>query len=288
MSIHQRVPIKKQATLFYFFYGLKEGLNRLMKGTRPLNNEEIGRVSAAFTGGTFEVRNRSLFMLGVSTGGRISELLSLRVGDVYQNQKPVSDLLFDKSVVKGKETSRAVPVNIDGRYAIDDLVNWHRERYGEVDGKRPLFPSRNKKGSVAMNRQTAHDMLKAAFLNAGLNGKLATHSLRKSFAQRVYEQSGDIYLVQELLGHRSVATTQKYLGVNYADARAAVEGMALASEPYRNIQLSGSFQCLGGELKETADETLFLELALRGYDLSKPLREDDETPIETAEIVKIG
>ena len=70
---------------------------------------------------------------------------------------------------------------------------------------------------------------------AGLNGKLATHSLRKSFAQRVYEQSNDIYLVQELLGHKNVETTQKYLGVNYADARAAVEGMALASEPYRTV-----------------------------------------------------
>ena len=49
-----------------------------MKGTRPLDNDEIRRVSAVFTG-TFAVRNRRLFMLGVSTGGRISELLSLLV-----------------------------------------------------------------------------------------------------------------------------------------------------------------------------------------------------------------
>ena len=248
-----------------------------MKGTRPLNNDEIRRVSAAFTG-TFEIRNRSLFMIGVSTGGRISELLSLRVGDVYQNGRPVTDLLFDKSIVKGKETSRTVPVNVDGRHAIADLVNWHRDRYRDVDENRPLFPSRNKGGRVALNRQTAHDMLKEAFMSAGLNGKLATHSLRKSFAQRVYDQSGDIYLVQELLGHRSVATTQKYLGVNYADARAAVEGMALGAEPYKK-------QILSGSLKSTADETLFLELALRGYDLSKPLREGDDS---SAEIVKIG
>ena len=51
-----------------------------MKGTRPLNNDEIRRVSATFTG-TFEVRNHSLFMIGVSTGGHISELLSLHVAD---------------------------------------------------------------------------------------------------------------------------------------------------------------------------------------------------------------
>ena len=51
-----------------------------MKGTRPLDNDEIRQVSACFTG-TFETRNRGLFMLGVSTGGRISELLSLTIGD---------------------------------------------------------------------------------------------------------------------------------------------------------------------------------------------------------------
>ena len=111
-----------------------------------------------------------------------------------------------------------------------------------------------------MNRQTAHEMLKAAFMTAGLNGKLATHSLRKSFAQRVYEQSGDIYLVQELLGHRNVATTQKYIGVNYATAREAVEGMALAAERDRSFLLSRSFQLFGTQLKETADEPLFFRV----------------------------
>ena len=126
-------------------------------------------------------------------------------------------------------------------------------------------------------------MLKKAFIAAGLNGKIATHSLRKSFAQRVYEQSGDIYLVKELLGHRNVATTQSYLGVNYADACEAVEAISLDSESDRTDLLSRSFRFLGGELKATADETLFLELALRGYDLSR-LRDEPTT----AEIVKVG
>ena len=244
-------------------------------------------------------------MLGVSTGGRISELLSLTIGDVYQNGKPVTDLLFDRSIVKGGEVSRAVPVNVDGRAAIESLIDWHREHYKTIAPSRPLFPSRNKNGSVAMNRQTAHEMLKKAFQAAGLNGKLATHSLRKSFAQRVYEESGDIYLVQELLGHRNVSTTQKYIGVNYATARETVEAIALeakasssaeahphddsdratSDEPYRTDLLSRSFRFLGGELKGTADETLFLELALRGYDLSKLRDSANET---TAEIIKLG
>ena len=166
-----------------------------MKGTRPLDNDEIRQVAQCFDG-TFGARNRGLFMLGVSTGGRISELLNLTIGDVYQNRAAVTDLLFEKSIVKGREVSRAVPVNVDGRQAIAELIDWHREKYNSTHESRPLFPSQNKKGTVPMKRQTAHEMLKNAFTAAGLNGKLATHSLRKSFAQRVYEQSSDIYLVQ--------------------------------------------------------------------------------------------
>ena len=247
-----------------------------MKGTRPLDNNEIRRVSACFTG-IYEKRNRGLFMLGVSTGGRISELLSLTIGDVYQNRTAVTDLLYDKSIVKGGEVSRAVPVNKDGREAITDLIAWHRKQHRNTRASRPLFPSRNGRGTQRMSRRTAHDILKTAFEAAGLNGHLATHSLRKSFAQRLYERTGDIFAVQEMLGHKNVATTQKYLGVNYASVRDALEEMAISGEPHRTL-------LLGSSLKHEADENLFLELALRGYDLSK-LRNNEET---TPEIRKVG
>ena len=54
-----------------------------MKGTRPLSTEEILKVSEHFAG-MYEIRNKTLFMLGVSVGGRISELLALKIEDVYQ------------------------------------------------------------------------------------------------------------------------------------------------------------------------------------------------------------
>ena len=280
-----------------------------MKGTRPLDNGEILRVSVCF-GGIFAARNRGLFMLGVSTGGRISELLSLQIGDVYQNGRPVTDLLYSKSIVKGGEVSRAVPVNRDGRQAIDDLIGWHIDYYGMTEnvgkvgfcnevaeGKRhcpqteewamprlfrdrPLFPSRNGQGTKGMSRRNAHDVLKAAFEAAGLNGHLATHSLRKSFAQRLYDQTGDIFAVQEMLGHRNVATTQKYLGVNYASVREALEEMSVLREDSELHTIT----LLGSSLKKETDDTLFMELALRGYNLSR-LRDTDE---KTGEIVKIG
>lgn len=95
-----------------------------MKDTRPLSDAEIHKVCAAFDG-TYEIWNRSLFWLGISTGGRISELLALLVSDVWQNGKAVCDVLFDKSIVKGSEVSRAVPLNSDGRVTVNHLIKWH-------------------------------------------------------------------------------------------------------------------------------------------------------------------
>ena len=238
-----------------------------MKGTRPLDNEEIRKVSEAFNG-KYAVRNRNLFMLGVSVGGRISELLALKVGDVWQNGKPVKDLLFDRNIVKGGEVSRAVPVNIDGRQAIEDLIAWHTELYGDLDAKRPLFPSRKGQGLQPMTRISAHRSLKPAFEAAGLNGKLSTHSLRKSYAQRLYEQTNDIYAVQEMLGHKSVVTTQRYLGVNYASVRDASEAMSIHSE--RNVTAKTLHS-----VNDASDDVLLIELLRRGYDVARLLEKND-------------
>ena len=65
-----------------------------------------------------------------------------------------------------------------------------------------------------MLRRTAHDVLKVAFEAAGLNGHLATHSLRKNFAQRLYNRTSDILVAQEMLGYKNFVIPQKYLGAN--------------------------------------------------------------------------
>jgi len=228
-----------------------------MKGARPLSNDEILLVSDHFTG-TYEVRNRSLFMLGVSVGGRISELLALTIGDVWQNHQSVRDLLFQKDIVKGKENARMVPVNADGRKAIADLIAWHRAQYGTLAQKRPLFVSR--KGNAAMTRKTGHIVLKEAFEHAGLNGKLATHSLRKSFAQRVYDASGDVVLVAELLGHADISTTRKYLGVSYQKAQWVVEAIETGNRNTSSLSLHSTAQI--------DTDSLIVELMRRGFDAS--------------------
>lgn len=236
-----------------------------MKGTRPLSDTEIVRVSEAFEG-RYAVRNRGLFKLGVSTGGRISELLGLKIGDVWQKGRAVSDLLFDKSIVKGGEVSRAVYVNSDGRAAIETLIAWHGEMYNSVASVRFLFPSQKCKGATAMRRQSAHDILKAAFESAGLNGKVATHSMRKSYAQRLYHRTGDIFTVSAVLGHKNIATTQAYLGVDYQTLRSASESMSL----FENRGDTSALLC------DVPDDTLLVELVRRGYDISLLVKQGEK------------
>ena len=85
-----------------------------MKGTRPLDNDEIRSVSTCFTG-TFGVRSSGLFILGVSTGGRISELLSLLIGDVWQNGTAVTDCTATgKSGHSLKQDCGIIPIYLKG------------------------------------------------------------------------------------------------------------------------------------------------------------------------------
>ena len=111
-----------------------------MKDTRLLDYDEIRRVSGCFNG-TYEIRNRALFMLGVSTGGRISELLSLRVGDVFQNKKPVSDLLYTKRIVKAGSTSNSAfaKLNLQMHSIVDNYC------------PRPISPKLNRNGMLNQN-----------------------------------------------------------------------------------------------------------------------------------------
>ena len=99
--------------------------------------------------------------------GRIFELLSVQISDVDQNGGSVTDMLFEKSIVKGGEVSRAVPVNQDSRLAIDDLIAWHRQHYQKIDPSRPLFPLRHKSGTVPMHRQPPTTSSKTRLLQRG-------------------------------------------------------------------------------------------------------------------------
>src|SRR5687768_14240032 len=113
-----------------------------MKGCRPLTDEEVKLISQSFSG-TFAKRNRALFVVGVRSGFRISELLSLTVGDVQQHGKIVDHVTVARRHMKKKTEGRTVPLHPEARAALSVwLEALQKILKGPLDPQTPVFCSR--------------------------------------------------------------------------------------------------------------------------------------------------
>ncbi len=150
-------------------------------------------------GGTpASLRASALLELLYGTGARISEAVGLDVDDLDLAEKSVR--LSGKG---GKQ--RIVPV---GSYAIDAITAWLTAGRPALTPRTPaLFV--NARGG-RLTRQSAWTLLRAAAKRAGIESSVSPHVLRHSFATHLLDGGVDIRVVQELLGHASVTTTQVY------------------------------------------------------------------------------
>jgi site-specific recombinase XerD len=174
-----------------------------------LTDDEIARVLAALERDRHHARNHALLVLGCRTGFRISELLSLRLGDVWREEKVLSEVEVARRYMKGKRRSRRLPLHQEARTALEP---WIRELLeAGATSSTPLFPS-GLDFTRPLNRRSAWKLLKRAYRHCELSGKLATHTMRKVFARRMRKATGgDLRKIQLLLGHSELETTVKYL-----------------------------------------------------------------------------
>ncbi|MBG6185075.1 integrase/recombinase XerD [Arthrobacter sp. CAN_A214] len=150
-------------------------------------------------------RDRALLEFLYSTGARISEAVGLDVDDVLDRHGtgPAIVRLFGKG---SKE--RLVPLGSYAAKAIDSyLVRGRPVLAGGGAGSPALFL--NMRGG-RLSRQSAWSILKSAAQKAGVTREVSPHTLRHSFATHLLEGGADVRVVQELLGHASVTTTQVY------------------------------------------------------------------------------
>ncbi|MEC3978674.1 site-specific tyrosine recombinase XerD [Amycolatopsis sp. H20-H5] len=156
------------------------------------------------------LRDRALLELLYSTGARISEAVGLDVDDVDDVERTV--LLDGKG---GKQ--RIVPI---GRPAVEALHTYLvRARPGlAAHGRGTSAMFLNARGS-RLSRQSAWQVLKDTAERAGIRATVSPHTLRHSFATHLLEGGADVRVVQELLGHASVTTTQVYTLVTVTTLR---------------------------------------------------------------------
>ena len=191
-----------------------------MKGSRPLTRQQVKGLLAL----TSSIREQTLLTLGFCTGYRISELLSLKVSDVSTNGIIHSHVTVKAANTKTK-TGRSVLLNTDAQKALRRLVDVIGTN---ANGQSPLFVSRkhDANGNLkAISRQQAHELLKALFAKIGEFGNVSTHTLRKTFAARIYEQTGKLEIVQIALGHKSINSTISYLAFGNDDLNRAIMGV---------------------------------------------------------------
>jgi integrase/recombinase XerD len=168
---------------------------------RPLSVKEVAGILAAPSDGTpTGLRDRAVLETLYGGGLRISELVGLAVDDVDLEEGSV------RVVGKG-DKERVVPL---GRYALDALIAYlTRARPGlaTLRSRSALFL--NRRGG-RLTRQGCARILKIHAARAGVTKRVTPHTLRHSFATHLLEGGANVRVVQELLGHASVTTTQIY------------------------------------------------------------------------------
>lgn len=185
-----------------------------------LTDQEADLVMGSF-GGDQAARDQAVFAVGRYTGERISAILQLKVGDVVQDGRIVESVVYRRANRKGKIEGRTVKLHPKAKAALAAWIN-QLSKGTVLTADDYVFKSRKIEGRP-IGRVQYHRILKKAVQAAGLTGRIATHSMRKTFADRVHEALGrDIFRTQKALGHKNINSTTAYLSFKEADIEAAI------------------------------------------------------------------
>lgn len=227
-----------------------------MIGCRPLTPNEFALVLRAFHGRD-ELRNRLLFVLGVTTGFRISELLSVSISDVHRDGRLIQRIRVQRKHMKGGRSRRGRRDRgaVHGRTAVlTPLARKHLELWlghlaleGALRPDAPLFRSR--KGTArAISRVQAYRVLRDAFEYCELDlASPGTHTMRKTFADTMYEALGhDLFKLQRAMGHASPSSTVAYLSFNEGEIdEAAMTAWSQPEGDHHEIRRMGTTSVMG-------------------------------------------
>ncbi|HJD77976.1 tyrosine recombinase XerD subunit [Corynebacterium pollutisoli] len=177
-----------------------------------LSIDEVTQLIDAVPDGEYadalDLRDKALLELLYGTGARISEVMGLTVDDVTDNDGIL------RITGKGNK-QRLVPIGSKAVEAVEAYLVRARPLLAQGKSHALLLNTRG----GALSRQSAWAILKNAAARAGLDKDISPHTLRHSYATHLLEGGADVRVVQELLGHSSVTTTQIYTHVTADNLR---------------------------------------------------------------------
>lgn len=158
---------------------------------------DVNKVKTAL--GKQSKRNQLLFILGINTGLRISDILKLKVSDV-KNKKYI--------IIQEQKTKKMRKIIISNTIKIS-----LRQFTEQKNSNEYLFKSR-KGNNRPISRIQAYRIIHDACQKAEVKERIGTHTMRKTFGYHFYKQTKDIALLQNILNHSSPNVTLRYIGVN--------------------------------------------------------------------------
>lgn len=188
-----------------------------LKRTLPsvLSVNEMGRLFAAIDHSTPEgQRNRAMLEVMYSCGLRVSELITLKLSGLFL------DVGFVKVIGKGNK-ERLVPIGDEASKQVS-LYREHVRIHVPVKQGQEDFVFLNRRGS-SLSRVMVFLFLKDLAKKAGITTNIHPHTLRHSFATHLVEGGADLRAVQEMMGHRSITTTEIYTHLDRAYLRSTLE-----------------------------------------------------------------
>jgi len=183
-------------------YNPATNLNRAKKTSKLpniLTIEEIAELLNIKITTPFEARNKAILELLYSSGLRITELTSLRLTNI-----DLEDCLV-RVMGKGSK-ERVIPL---GDYAINALKNYLENYRQFLNIKNSHYVFLNNRGT-AISRQFIFKIIKEECTKKGIKRNVSPHTLRHSFATHLLKNGADLRIIQELLGHENLVTTQIY------------------------------------------------------------------------------
>jgi len=177
---------------------------------KALSVDEVTKLieSAKREGDPISLRDFAVLELLYSSGGRVSEIVGVNTSDISISKTADGDVTVLKLRGKGSK-ERLVPL---GKFAVTAIEDYFTRT-------RPALAAKNSKSEPALflnargkrlSRQSAWQIVLDAAVATGLEGKVSPHVFRHSYATHLLDGGADIRVVQELLGHSSVTTTQIY------------------------------------------------------------------------------
>ena len=175
---------------------------------KALSVEEVTTLveSAKDPSNPISLRDYLLLELLYSTGARVSEVVGINLNDISESQDGEETIFVLKLRGKGGK-ERIVPLGSFAKAAIDDYLVRCRPSLQKKLNESALFL--NSRGT-RLSRVSAWETVKSAARKSGLTARVTPHVFRHSYATHLLDGGADIRVVQELLGHASVTTTQIY------------------------------------------------------------------------------